>query len=220
MESAAIGESCTFTDVTQCGFTQNATESTLTWDTYPAGRQQLRTPLIPYDHTTGTSLGAYLFIDLENQGENLNGRLFSPVYQTAINQSYCVEFYYVLVGSNNSFNVFTQSNSSARRTIFTRNYDHGYAWNKGEATVSSANPFRIGFEIITGYLRQGLVSLDDYSIRAGQCGFRADECTFDDGSLCSWTNAAGNQFDWLVIKGSTPTLDTGPDNDHSECSTR
>ena len=157
VESAAIGASCTFTDFAQCGFTQNSTESTLVWITSPAGLQQTRTPLIPYDHTTGTSTGAYVFIDLENQGEKLNGRLLSPIYPIAINQSYCVEFYYVLVGSNNSFNVFTESASGTRRTVFTRNYDHGYVWNKGEATVSSISPFRIGFEIVTGYLRQGTV---------------------------------------------------------------
>lgn len=57
--------------------------------------------------------------------------------------------------------------------------------------------------------------MDDYSIREGECAYRADECTFDDGSLCAWTNAKENDFDWLVYKGQTPSLDTGPDFDHS-----
>jgi hypothetical protein len=154
-ESAAIGESCTFTDFSQCGFTQNSTISTLTWQTYSGGDNQLRTLPIPFDHTTGTSSGSYVYIDLEGQGENLNGRLYSPMYASTINQSYCIEFYYVLVGSNSTFNVFTETGTGTQRTIFTRNYDHGVIWNKGEATVTTVNQFRVVFEIITGYLRQG-----------------------------------------------------------------
>jgi hypothetical protein len=61
----------------------------------------------------------------------------------------------------------------------------------------------------------GFVALDDYMYKPGECSFRSNECTFDDGSLCSWTNAVGNQFDWLVRKGPTPSFDTGPDVDHS-----
>jgi hypothetical protein len=112
--------------------------------------------MIPYDHTTGTNLGSYAYIDLENQGENLNGRLYSPNYPTMLNQSYCVEFYYVLVGSNNTFNVYTESTmTGSRRVIFTRNYDHGLIWSKGESTVTASSSFRIIFEIVTGYIRQG-----------------------------------------------------------------
>jgi hypothetical protein len=79
------------------------------------------------------------------------------MYPATMNQSYCVEFYYVLVGSNNSFNVYTESVTGTKRVIFTRNYDHGLIWSKGEATVSSANQFRIYFEIVTGLVRQGKI---------------------------------------------------------------
>jgi hypothetical protein len=51
--------------------------------------------------------------------------------------------------------------------------------------------------------------------KAGECSFRANECTFDDGTLCSWTNGADNQFDWLLTNTTTPSLDTGPNGDHS-----
>ncbi|UJR31098.1 hypothetical protein I4U23_018606, partial [Adineta vaga] len=214
-ESAAIGESCTFTDVSQCGFTQNTTSSTLQWKTYSGGDEVLRTTPIPYDHTTGTNRGSYVYIDLENQGENLNGRLYSPMYASTMNATYCVEFYYVLVGSNTSFNVYTESNIGTKRTIFTRSYDHGLAWIKGEASVTSPSEFRIVFETITGFFRQGFVALDDYTYKSGECGFRQNECSFDDGSLCSWTNAADNQFDWLAQKGTTVTSSTGPNGDHT-----
>jgi hypothetical protein len=158
-ESASIGESCTFIDYSQCGFTQNSTVSTLQWQTHSGGNNQLRTAAISYDHTTGTTLGSYIYIDLEKQGENLNGRLYSPMYPSTMNQSYCVEFYYVLVGSSNTLNVYTESNTGTKRIAFTRNYDHGLIWNKGEATVTTVNSFHITFEILTGYSRQGYISI-------------------------------------------------------------
>ena len=159
-ESAALGQSCTFIDFTQCGFTQNTTISSLTWKTYSGGNQLLRSAPVPYDHTTGTSRGSYVYIDLDNQGENLNGRLYSPPYSLTMNQSYCVEFYYILLGGNNTFNVYTESATGTRRTIFTRNYDHGLLWNKGGTTITGSDQSRIFFEIVTGYLRQGNESKD------------------------------------------------------------
>lgn len=131
--------------------------STLQWTTYSGGNTELRTTPIPFDHTTGTSRGAYAYIDLENQGENLNGRLYTPIYPPTKNQSYCIEFYYVLAGSNNTFNVFTETTTGSRRVLFTRNYDHGFTWNKGEITLATQNDTRVAFEIVTGYLRQGNV---------------------------------------------------------------
>jgi len=214
-DSGAIGDSCSFTDMTQCGFTQNATASSLTWRTYSGGSNQLQTTPISYDHTTGTSSGSYVYVDLENQGEKLNGRLYSQLYSAVKNDSYCLEFYYVLLGSNNTFTVYSESSTGSNRPIFTRNYDHGLIWNKGEATISALSSFRINFEIYTGYYRKGFVALDDYSLKEGQCSFQSNECTFDDGTLCSWTNAKDNTFDWLLHTGSTPTISTGPDGDHS-----
>lgn len=61
----------------------------------------------------------------------------------------------------------------------------------------------------------GFVALDDYIYKEGECSYRLHECTFDDGTLCSWANSAGNQFDWLLHSGQTPTINTGPDGDHS-----
>jgi hypothetical protein len=214
-ESSSIGESCTFIDYSDCGFTQNSNISALQWNTYSGGDNQLLTTSISYDHTTGTSRGSYIYIDLEGRGENLNGRLYSPMYPSTMNETYCVEFYYVLDGSDHTLNVYTESDTGVPRIIFTRNYDHGLIWNKGEISVTTTNQFRIFFESITGYFRKGFVALDDYTYKEGTCSFLSNECTFDDGTLCSWTNAIGNQFDWLLHSGTTLSLGTGPNGDHS-----
>ena len=81
------------------------------------------------------------------------------MYPPTANQSYCVEFYYVLVGSNNTLNLLVESNTGSQRIIFTRNYDHGFVWSKGEATITAVNEFQLVFQVINGYLRQGTVKL-------------------------------------------------------------
>lgn len=39
-------------------------------------------------------------------------------------------------------------------------------------------------------------------------------CDFDQGTFCRWTNSKEDDFDWLIGK-STPTLTTGPSEDHT-----
>uniref|UniRef100_A0A8C5MKX6 MAM and LDL receptor class A domain containing 1 n=1 Tax=Leptobrachium leishanense TaxID=445787 RepID=A0A8C5MKX6_9ANUR len=54
------------------------------------------------------------------------------------------------------------------------------------------------------------------------CGDLSDEsdcppelqCNFEDG-LCNWVQDIEDDFDWTMIQGSTPTLDTGPMKDHT-----
>lgn len=137
------------------------------------------------------------------------------------------------MGSDHKFTVYTQSSTDPKRPIFTRNYDHGAIWSKGEVTIATIADVQIIFELVTGLARQGsiesmfsieycvlffyigFVALDDYLFRKGACSFRSDECTFDDKSLCSWTDAIDDQFDWVLGRDTTPTLDTGPAGDHS-----
>ena len=46
-----------------------------------------------------------------------------------------------------------------------------------------------------------------------QYGFNAT-CDFEV-SLCSWTQARDDGFDWSRYQGSTPSVDTGPSGDHT-----
>lgn len=41
----------------------------------------------------------------------------------------------------------------------------------------------------------------------GRCSFEFD--------LCSWRQSQADDFDWLIKAGSTPTVGTGPSNDHT-----
>ncbi|XP_041364712.1 astacin-like [Gigantopelta aegis] len=42
-------------------------------------------------------------------------------------------------------------------------------------------------------------------------------CTFESG-LCHWTNVGGDQTNWVRHRGSTPSIGTGPANDHTTLS--
>lgn len=45
--------------------------------------------------------------------------------------------------------------------------------------------------------------------------FSIEYCNFDSGSLCDFTQATGDQFDWTLHKGSTRSGGTGPSTDMS-----
>ncbi|KAH3887671.1 hypothetical protein DPMN_011689 [Dreissena polymorpha] len=42
----------------------------------------------------------------------------------------------------------------------------------------------------------------------------AVDCNFDQG-LCTWTQDKGDNFDWTLNRGPTPTTLTGPSADHT-----
>ena len=45
--------------------------------------------------------------------------------------------------------------------------------------------------------------------------FSIEYCNFDSGSLCDFTQATGDQFDWTLHKGPTRSGGTGPSTDMS-----
>nr|KAG5688421.1 hypothetical protein BaRGS_001203 [Batillaria attramentaria] len=42
-----------------------------------------------------------------------------------------------------------------------------------------------------------------------------DDCDFEQGRFCLWTNTRDDKFDWTLNQGSTPTAHTGPTTDHT-----
>lgn len=41
------------------------------------------------------------------------------------------------------------------------------------------------------------------------------QCDFDSGTLCGWTQASDDQFDWTIHQKNTGTSQTGPSYDHT-----
>lgn len=69
------------------------------------------------------------------------------------------------------------------------------------------------FEAIRGPTFKSDIAIDDFSIRQGPCQ-SAGNCDFETG-MCGFTNDRADQFDWTRANGATPTLVTGPHNDHT-----
>lgn len=42
-----------------------------------------------------------------------------------------------------------------------------------------------------------------------------DQCDFEDGEFCGWTQESNDNFDWTRQSGPTNTGNTGPDFDHT-----
>ncbi|KAK3090138.1 hypothetical protein FSP39_009452, partial [Pinctada imbricata] len=71
----------------------------------------------------------------------------------------------------------------------------------------------IEFKGVRGYGFYGEIAINDVTIKSGKC--IADlSCDFENDD-CSWENDRSADFDWLRLRGPTPTPKTGPDSDHT-----
>ncbi|XP_037086548.1 LOW QUALITY PROTEIN: MAM and LDL-receptor class A domain-containing protein 1-like [Pollicipes pollicipes] len=87
------------------------------------------------------------------------------------------------------------------------------AWREGKVTYNTGYEHRLVFEVVPQLAAQagrGYVAVDDVSLAEGACD---DDCGFED-DLCRWSNAADDDFDWLLGRGSRKKV-TGPIRDQS-----
>eukprot|EP00057_Strongylocentrotus_purpuratus_P006196 XP_011660670.1 PREDICTED: MAM and LDL-receptor class A domain-containing protein 1-like [Strongylocentrotus purpuratus] len=95
-------------------------------------------------------------------------------------------------------NVYTQEMATGlRENIWTKNNNQGNAWILAEIDTSIAPP-------TTAPTRPPV------TITPLQW-----DCTFEDSTLCTWTQGTNNDMDWIIQTGSTPTVGTGPPADHT-----
>ena len=71
------------------------------------------------------------------------------------------------------------------------------------------------FEGVRGASFAGDIAIDDFKLMDGACNQPA-YCDFEKDDWCTWTNSDKEDvFDWLLGSGSTPSVYTGPSNDHT-----
>lgn len=79
--------------------------------------------------------------------------------------------------------------------------------------------YKVVFEGVKGTSYTGDIAIDDIKIMNGSCPTPGD-CSFDNG-MCTWTNSrTGDNFDWIIGGGRTPSFLTGPSKDHTTGSGR
>ena len=214
-----IGQaSCDFELDTICGYTQDTTDqfdwtrqggSTISFQTGPAT-----------DHTLGTSVGYYMYIETSSpRVQNDKARLLTHSYTPKPGSISCLQFWYHMYGSNiGTLNVYVGPVGSLKvqkppQAQWTKSFDHGDKWYLGHLTLSQTAVYKIMFEAIVGTSHAGDIAIDDVVVLDGACiepGFS----DFETG-LSTWTNLPNDNFDWVRGTGDTPSQLTGPAFDHT-----
>ena len=192
------------------------------------------------DHTRRTAAGYYMYI--ESNGYHRPGDrawLVSetiPAPRSALGG--CVNFYYHMYGAGmGTLNVYTgppESSSSQNKTlVWTVSGNQGNVWLSGRAPVSANQSYAVTFEGVYGGNYTGDLAIDDVVVSASRCyGVTTTstppttvtspvtyprtgvDCDFES-AMCNWRQDAGDQFDWRLYSGQTPSVGTGPTADHT-----
>ncbi|XP_071965542.1 MAM and LDL-receptor class A domain-containing protein 1-like [Antedon mediterranea] len=227
--NVVIGISCTFEEPEICGYTQDTSDDfNWIWQNYATGTLGTGPSS---DHTLGTGLGFYVFIEtsLPNKlGDT--ARLISP-YQNSTVSSYCVEFWYHMYGPTvEELKVFLKyKGETLSNKITDLEGNFGDYWHRETVVIQPTKQFAIVFEGMAGEARFGDIAIDDVHIYEQTCPtlittplpptdpptvYDDGNCNFEDG-WCDYTQEIYDDFDWSRKRGSTSSFGTGPSTDHT-----
>ena len=177
-DSSNVNSVCSFSGGNLCEY--NLTTGKIPWALYDPS--QLRNeislrggPITINDHTSGGSGSGYVYLNTLGYKTNDTAIMTSKLYtiqNQIIDGVRCLEFYYYLEGKKSvTLNVSASTLSPrAQYLLWTRDYDHGQFWWKAEANVKILNSYNLLFQAIVGTNPgDGLVGLDDISLRNGEC---------------------------------------------------
>nr|XP_054757010.1 MAM and LDL-receptor class A domain-containing protein 2-like [Lytechinus pictus] len=218
---------CTFESL-HCGWTNDVNDD-FDWLLH-SGATPSDSTGPPFDHTLGTIQGHYIYIETSNSATNEKARLVSEIFSAT--PTGCFTFWYHMFGADmGTLNIFLQElPSSPESMIWTLSGDQGDRWLLGQVDVSSGYEHIITFEAIDSSSFTGDISLDDIAYFPYSCTSNPPtttlvppvtrqpsqwDCSFEDGSLCSWVQGSNDDFDWSLQQGSGANDGTGPSADHT-----
>ncbi|MCJ8742871.1 hypothetical protein PDJAM_G00087230 [Pangasius djambal] len=204
-----------------CGFTQDKKRDMADWvlirgptptsNTGPKG-----------DHTTG--VGHYLYIEASLMLPGHSARLLSrPLRGSRAAQ--CLLFFYHMYGSGTgSLRVLLRSDlEDGDVVLWERSGEHNVSWMRASVTYQYDRQHQVMFaSMCKSFWNCGSAALDDISLRLGDCELPIgsplsvpSRCDFENG-LCGFTqDKKRDMADWVLIRGPTPTSNTGPKGDHT-----
>jgi hypothetical protein len=190
--SSDVNQLCTFTNKDLCGYKINQT-SQIQWQIFsPIDMTRLSRddydeegklradvgPITIGDHTTEGGIGSgYVYVQTQgfriNQTAALTSQQYAPFATTNPEEAKrCLEFYYYMQGDDSvTLNVRAITPPPINNyNLWSRNYDHGVYWWKGEANIKLVTNYSIMFEAVVGNNpNNGLVGLDDIILKNGGC---------------------------------------------------
>ncbi|XP_071956932.1 MAM and LDL-receptor class A domain-containing protein 1-like [Antedon mediterranea] len=214
---------CDF-EIDKCGWINEPTLDSFDWLRNAGSTPSAYTgPTI--DHTSGTSFGYYMFVEMSsgNLGVGSNA-MFVSEHLPSTNDA-CLYFWYHMYGQGTGdLNVYIKDDQGNMRIIWTLFGDQGDKWFQGISNLVSSTEFQIVFEATYGTTYTGDIALDDIDIEAVGCPGQGIQttlapalpmnCQFETG-LCNYKQLNDDEFNWTRNKGSTSSTDTGPSTDHT-----
>ncbi|CAB3991891.1 MAM and LDL-receptor class A domain-containing 1-like isoform X1 [Paramuricea clavata] len=154
-----------------------------------------------------SGIGSYLYI--ETSSPQLLGDK-AAILTPYLNGPQCMKFSYHMYGGDiGVLNIFANN-----KKIFLKSGNQGNRWVDVETPILEDGRYMVKFEGVCGDGYEGDIAIDAISFTPGDCS-SAVTCNFDQGVLCSFTNGANDDFDWIVHSGSTLSSNTGPSQDVS-----
>ncbi|KAI8489546.1 hypothetical protein Bbelb_327130 [Branchiostoma belcheri] len=145
-----------------CGYTQDTTDDQ-DWTRHSGQTPITNTTGSSVDHTLGTALGYYMYLEASAGDPGDVARLVSPPIP-ANSAPYCLRFYYHMFGdSSGTLNVYIRKQGILGSPVWTVSGNHGNVWQFGHAQLDGSSSFNVAFEAV-----RGNVALDDVTV--------SDEC--------------------------------------------
>ncbi|XP_038071819.1 MAM and LDL-receptor class A domain-containing protein 1-like [Patiria miniata] len=173
------------------------------------------------DHTLGTSNGVYIYTEASSPRlPSDKARLDSPK-AIAPATGACVRFWYHMYGADmGSLTVYTgDGQGGLGPACWSANGTSGNKWLDAAIDIAPGIEVQVSFVGERGNDYKGDMAVDDISVDEGQCNptvpLPALNCDFDSNNLCQFINSKNDDFDWTLYKDTTPSVDTGPDADHT-----
>ncbi|XP_035827615.1 MAM and LDL-receptor class A domain-containing protein 1 [Aplysia californica] len=195
---------CDFEDSSLCGYIQDPnddgdwrrnTMSTGSTGTGPTS-----------DHTYGTSLGHYMYLEASNTFSNRLFKLWSPPFTYTDGQ--CVSFFYNMYGSTmGELSIYLgQLNTTGlyrtTRRLWALQGNQGQLWKQEYVPLPPSPSGQVNLVIVgkTGISYQSDMAFDDISL-VSNCP-SPGECSFEAGK-CGWTSPFLNLADFVLAKASS-----------------
>ncbi|XP_061175697.1 MAM and LDL-receptor class A domain-containing protein 1-like [Saccostrea echinata] len=218
--------------------TQNCTFDTTTeicdWQNIAAGddrdwmRQSGSTPSSSTgpssDHTLGTTSGYYMYLEASSPVQ-VNDTAILQYKTLPSDQPFCLNFWYHMYGSTmGSLRIMAKDCvTNTRRELWKESGSKGDAWKNACLLVEQhSHDYNLQIEAVRGSNYHSDIGIDDVQVDTGTCACRKNidiACDFEK-DLCEGQGFASRHdstyvLQWNRIKGVTPSVDTGPDHDHT-----